>query len=99
MGHLAKPGAGRFTVAFVTTHGWGVFSPDGERVGCWHPARNLALSACGTWQAAADRAKNRVSRPCMCCTHPFESEGIHNRLCAHCKTGQPRVPFIDRKRA
>ena len=24
-------------------------------------------------------------RPCMCCGHVFESEGIHNRLCGSCR--------------
>jgi hypothetical protein len=30
----------------------------------------------------ADRPK---LRPCICCTHPFESEGKHNRMCGSCR--------------
>ena len=32
------------------------------------------------------RAAMRI-RPCLCCGTSFESEGIHNRLCASCGTG------------
>lgn len=28
-------------------------------------------------------------RPCMCCTRPFPSEGIHHRLCASCRQRDP----------
>lgn len=26
-----------------------------------------------------------TTRPCMCCGHPFKSEGKFNRLCHYCK--------------
>lgn len=31
------------------------------------------------------RAPAARTRPCMCCRQPFESEGIHNRLCTECR--------------
>ena len=31
------------------------------------------------------RRARRVTRPCMCCGQPFESEGIHNRMCGGCR--------------
>ena len=26
-----------------------------------------------------------IMRPCLCCETPFQSEGIHNRLCNSCR--------------
>lgn len=26
-----------------------------------------------------------VQRPCISCSKPFESEGIHNRMCPYCR--------------
>lgn len=31
-----------------------------------------------------DRSQRR-ERPCMCCRHPFMSDGPHNRLCTRCR--------------
>lgn len=30
----------------------------------------------------------KTERPCMCCGHPFQSEGPHHRLCSECR----RIP-------
>lgn len=47
------------------------------------PHRNLDKLArmMGTW------------RYCMCCSGGFTSVGIHNRLCAKCRTRTEREPF------
>ena len=29
--------------------------------------------------------RDNVTRPCLCCLKPFESEGKHNRLCDYCR--------------
>lgn len=31
------------------------------------------------------RAASFTTRPCITCRKPFESEGIHNRMCGHCR--------------
>lgn len=47
------------------------------------------------------RLQQRKSRKCMCCGAAFDSEGIHNRLCANCRKrpdvmGDPCRPYIAR---
>lgn len=39
-------------------------------------------------------------RPCMCCNELFVSYGIHNRLCARCKSQESDFSFLglDRRR-
>lgn len=32
------------------------------------------------------------TRDCMSCQKPFQSEGIHNRLCDYCKTKEAGMP-------
>lgn len=36
-------------------------------------------------QAALDNARKKRARPCMCCATPFDSRGMHNRLCSNCR--------------
>ena len=31
-----------------------------------------------------DEPVETVTRPCLCCRRPFESEGAHHRLCLLC---------------
>lgn len=31
------------------------------------------------------RAAKTLTRPCICCQKPFESEGAHNRMCDRCR--------------
>ena len=52
-------------------------------------AYDLLGSAIGRAARAASllRKETRYKmRPCMCCETPFQSEGIHNRLCNSCRT-------------
>lgn len=35
--------------------------------------------------AATIKKPKPTVRPCLCCTHPFLSEGPHNRLCQKCR--------------
>lgn len=54
------------------------------------------LAAATDWAPVAQRrpgpggllsSRATTTRPCMCCTELFASEGIHNRLCQRCRTG------------
>lgn len=38
----------------------------------------------------AAAAKPPKRRPCLCCGHSFQSEGIHDRLCNECGAGRGR---------
>ncbi|OJY35783.1 MAG: hypothetical protein BGP11_16030 [Rhodobacterales bacterium 65-51] len=62
-----------------------VISPEGKLVGPPFESRRAAVEAAQAMQAEADRHAKRGPRPCMCCGRNFDSEGIHNRLCAHCR--------------
>lgn len=31
------------------------------------------------------KLKPKSVRKCMCCQHPFQSEGPHHRLCSRCR--------------
>jgi hypothetical protein len=33
-----------------------------------------------------------TTRECMCCQRPFQSEGIHNRLCGYCRGKEAGSP-------
>ena len=102
--NFAKPGSGRFTVQYHPGKGHAVHDPDGQQAGEWFETRASASVSCAHKQRAADRAAKRVIRPCMCCRAPFQSEGIHNRLCKGCggrgdALGDPQRPFISKKGA
>lgn len=66
-------------------NGWAVLDPDGARIGLLHSTKESAMRSRDSHQRRADRARRAVVRPCMCCGHPFASEGIHNRLCTDCR--------------
>jgi hypothetical protein len=95
---LAKPAREKFRVVTAGEDVFNVIDPDGIKYAVYD---NLcAARACAAHQnAKADRAAKRQVRACMCCTKPFASEGIHNRLCDGCRTGERRVHAEDRRRA
>ena len=74
----------RFDVARIGG-AWRVVDPAGQIVGGAHDNRARALTQRDILQAEADRRAKRMTRPCLCCGNPFESEGIHNRLCNVCR--------------
>ena len=83
--NLPKPKEGHFAVARVSGRGWLVFNSSGAEVsGPWR-TRDEALASCEAHQRATNLAAKRMTRPCMCCGQPFDSEGIHNRMCNACR--------------
>ena len=73
----------RFDVARIGG-AWRIVDPAGQIVGGAHDNRGRALTQRDVLQAEADRLAKRMTRNCLCCANPFESEGIHNRLCKRC---------------
>ena len=77
-----------------------VISPDGAIYGTY-PGAAYARTICATRQGEEDRKARVVTRPCMCCRAPFESEGVHNRMCQICRRLgsdplEPQRPYITR---
>lgn len=61
-----------------------ILDPNGERV--WGPGDPpLAERKCDLLNAALDASAKRGERACLCCGAPFESEGIHHRMCSRCR--------------
>lgn len=61
-----------------------VLRPDGTVYGDY-PTLNQAAATVGIRQKETDAAARKMTRACMCCRRPFDSEGIHNRLCDGCR--------------
>jgi hypothetical protein len=76
-----------------------VIDPEGVIYGTYASAAQ-ARATCSTRQREADHRARVVTRPCMCCRAPFDSEGPHNRLCPLCRRRgsepmEPQRPYID----
>jgi hypothetical protein len=70
-----------------TRFGWIVAHAVRGRVSVSYQTMEEAVDRLTTLQ----RKEQRMVRPCMCCRNPFESDGIHHRLCANCRShGQDR---------
>lgn len=82
--HVSKPERARWEVKFVPGRGYMVQSPTGERHGPFACKDNAETNR-DAWEAKDHRARKRITRPCLCCQKPFESEGIHNRMCDSCR--------------
>ena len=65
--------------------GWAVYDDAGSRVSEVYNDPNNARTVRDRMQRQADRQALKTTRPCLCCGTRFESEGIHNRLCGHCR--------------
>lgn len=83
--HVCKPAYARWTMEFMSGRGWRLVSPDGQPQTAIYGSRDKAQRALDAAQARTDAARRRGTRSCMCCQKPFESEGIHNRLCTSCR--------------
>lgn len=83
--HVCKPEYARWSMECVPGKGWRLVDPDGRPQSAFYGAGDRAQSALDAAQARADAARKRAVRPCLCCQKPFESEGIHNRLCSICR--------------
>lgn len=65
--------------------GWAVYDDAAARVSSVCASQDAALTIRDQMQRQADRQVLKVVRPCLCCGASFDSEGIHNRLCGHCR--------------
>ena len=68
--------AGRGYVVIDATSGW-VTEPT--------PFRVQADRARDEYQRKADAKAKRGPRDCLGCGKPFDSEGVHNRMCGGCR--------------
>ncbi len=96
------PAQARYHVEYVSSLGYVVVDPDGAVVqGSQAPFKAVAQAQAQELQRAADAKAKRGPRPCMCCGAIFQSSGIHNRLCDHCRRredvlGEVARPVIGR---
>lgn len=80
-----KKRGGAFDIQHVTGVGYVVVDDLGARHGGPSPFKRQMARLRDQLQADADKAAKRGPRPCMRCATAFNSEGIHNRLCPHCR--------------
>lgn len=83
--NLPAPRHACYRIEYITRHGYVICAPDGKRLPGVYRTRDLARERRDALQAEADRKAKRGPRACMSCEHTFFSEGIHNRLCGHCR--------------
>lgn len=86
MGFLKEnsPANDRWRVVCRGEDHYQVRRPDGSVYGDYLTLSQAAGIA-GRRNKEDDLAMKRMVRPCMCCGHPFPSEGIHNRMCDPCR--------------
>lgn len=89
-------------IHYFTGKGYAIVDGDGVQISGYYGGRDRAKTRLSHILAEADRKAKRGPRPCMCCGTSFESEGIHNRLCARCRSrdagDEPVRPYIARSR-
>ncbi|MEA5160540.1 hypothetical protein U5903_07100 [Cereibacter johrii] len=61
-------------------HGFAVKNAEAERVSPVFPDKEGALD----WLLTTAERRAPRERPCLSCQKPFESKGIHDRLCPAC---------------
>lgn len=90
--HVSKPEYARWEVRKVPGGVYQVISPKGEIHASFNCKENAETNR-DAMAAKENLARKRVTRPCMCCHRPFDSEGIHNRLCDSCRRlGEGPIP-------
>lgn len=82
---MSKPGNAKWTHEPRPNGTFMVRRPDGSVYGTY-ATLNQAAATAGIRQKEADLAARRMTRTCMNCRNPFESEGIHNRMCTRCRS-------------
>jgi hypothetical protein len=82
---FAKPKPALWTVIPVSGRGYRLVDPAGIPQQAVYANKERALTACDAAQARTDLKLKRGTRTCMNCRTPFESEGIHNRMCTRCR--------------
>lgn len=88
MGHVAKPARVRWEVRYAPPRGYMVVAPSGETRGPF-ASKDNADTCRDKLEARENAVRKRMVRPCLCCQRPFESEGIHNRMCGLCRLRDP----------
>ena len=89
---FAKPALAKWQVVTRAEDKHVVYQPDGQVYGTY-ASKTQAAGIAGGKQKAADLALKRMKRSCMRCQKPFQSEGIHNRMCDYClRQGGELVP-------
>lgn len=81
----SKPAQARFRVEYRSGKGYFVQDAAGARVSSYFAREDPALTARDGAQKTWDAKHKRKPRPCLCCGRVFQSEGVHNRLCASCR--------------
>lgn len=81
----AKPGLAAYSVRYRAGGIWVVIAPNGGVTGDQFATKEQAMSRAVELQAKADLAKRKGPRACMTCGDEFLSEGVHNRMCSHCR--------------
>lgn len=84
-GMFSKPGLAAFRTEYLPGIGYRVVDPDGNQVGDFTGFRLEAERKREQLQIAADAKAKRGPRSCLSCGTRFASEGVHNRLCKHCR--------------
>ena len=84
-GNCSRRTVAKFTVTRVNGRGYAVVDDQGVPVTAYSKDRSYTVLACAAKNQALDRAAKVITRPCLRCSKPFESQGIHNRLCGHCR--------------
>lgn len=85
--------APRFTVVSHGARAWAVADAMGVIVqGSVTRFRQVADRRRDELQREDDRKHQRGERSCMCCGAVFMSQGIHNRLCPHCRIRATALP-------
>ncbi|RUS64906.1 hypothetical protein EGN72_02625 [Pseudorhodobacter sp. E13] len=80
-----KKRGGLFDIRHVAGLGYVVVDDLGARRGGPSPFKRQMATLRDQLEAEADKAAKRGPRPCLRCANDFHSEGIHNRLCPHCR--------------
>lgn len=79
------PRFARHRLDFRSAHGFFVIDPDGEVAEGPFLSKALAERVCAKLQRDWEVRHRIGPRPCLCCGRTFHSEGIHNRMCGHCR--------------
>ncbi|MFA8441564.1 hypothetical protein [Yoonia sp.] len=65
--------------------GYKVVDDNGNMIGSPKGCRDDAVTFCEVY-LKRQAESGLKSRPCITCRTPFESEGIHNRMCPRCRS-------------
>jgi hypothetical protein len=82
--HVCKPAYQRWEVRKAIGGVYQVISPSGEIHANFNCKDNAETNR-AAMEARDNLTRKRVTRSCLCCQRPFQSEGIHNRMCDVCR--------------